>query len=139
MEVDITALDAVDEVRRELSRRGIVFALTRVKQDLPDDLTAYGLADTVGSERIFPTLPTPVAAYRKWRRDQWTARRSTSPGVRTAERLAITPPPALTRNGCGRQSRQSVVPVPYGPATVRVAGPMCPDPWGRSAPLRPAP
>ncbi|GCB42909.1 SulP family inorganic anion transporter [Streptomyces sp. NL15-2K] len=70
VEVDITALDAVDELRRELTERGIVFALARVKQDLLDDLTAYGLADTVGSERIFPTLPTAVAAYRKWCRDQ---------------------------------------------------------------------
>lgn len=70
VEVDITALDAVDELRRELAHRGIVFALARVKQDLLDDLTAYGLTDTVGSERIFPTLPTAVAAYRKWRRDQ---------------------------------------------------------------------
>ncbi|MFI0265770.1 SulP family inorganic anion transporter [Streptomyces luteogriseus] len=70
VEVDITALDAVDEVRRELAHRGIVFALARVKQDLLDDLTAYGLADTVGRARIFPTLPTAVAAYRKWRGDQ---------------------------------------------------------------------
>ncbi|MFF5955783.1 SulP family inorganic anion transporter [Streptomyces luteogriseus] len=70
VEVDITALDAVDEVRRDLTRLGIVFALARVKQDLLDDLTAYGLTDTVGRERIFPTLPTAVAAYRKWRRDQ---------------------------------------------------------------------
>ncbi|MFI9749522.1 SulP family inorganic anion transporter [Streptomyces collinus] len=70
VEVDITALDAVDALRRELTDRGIVFALARVKQDLLDDLTAYGLADTVGPERIFPTLPTAVAAYREWRRDQ---------------------------------------------------------------------
>ncbi len=70
VEVDITALDAVDELRRELTDRGLVFALARVKQDLLDDLTAYGLADTVGTERIFPTLPTAVAAYREWHRDQ---------------------------------------------------------------------
>ncbi|MFI2721930.1 SulP family inorganic anion transporter [Streptomyces collinus] len=70
VEVDITALDAVDALRRELTDRGIVFALALVKQDLLDDLTAYGLADTVGPERIFPTLPTSVAAYRKWHRDQ---------------------------------------------------------------------
>ncbi|MFE9109833.1 SulP family inorganic anion transporter [Streptomyces collinus] len=70
VEVDITALDAVDALRRELTDRGIVFALARVKQDLLDDLTAYGLADTVGPERIFPTLPTAVAAYRECRRDQ---------------------------------------------------------------------
>jgi high affinity sulfate transporter 1 len=68
VEVDITALDAVDALRRELTGRGVVFALARVKQDLLDDLKAYGLADAVGDERIFPTLPTAVAAYRTWSR-----------------------------------------------------------------------
>ncbi|MFJ8632393.1 SulP family inorganic anion transporter [Streptomyces sp. NPDC093568] len=66
VEVDITALDAVDALRRELTRSGIVFALARVKQDLLDDLEAYGLAESVGRRLIFPTLPTAVAAYRKW-------------------------------------------------------------------------
>ncbi|MGW7383625.1 SulP family inorganic anion transporter [Streptomyces sp. NPDC054794] len=66
VEVDITALDAVDELRRELTGRGIVFALARVKQDLLDDLTAYGLTDSVGPDLVFPTLPTAVAAYRRW-------------------------------------------------------------------------
>lgn len=65
VEVDITALDAVDSLRRELDRRGIVFALARVKQDLLDDLDAYGLTEAVGPERIFPTLPTALAAYRE--------------------------------------------------------------------------
>ncbi|MGX1371599.1 SulP family sulfate permease [Streptomyces canus] len=66
VEVDITALDAVDELRRELGRRGVVFALARVKQDLLADLRAYGLAEAVGPELIFPTLPTAVDAYRRW-------------------------------------------------------------------------
>ncbi|MEU5312817.1 sulfate permease [Streptomyces sp. NPDC021562] len=66
VEVDITALDAVDELRRELAARDVVFALARVKQELLDDLRAYGLADAVGADRIFPTLPTAVAAYHEW-------------------------------------------------------------------------
>ncbi|MFI9833302.1 SulP family inorganic anion transporter [Streptomyces sp. NPDC051913] len=66
VEVDITALDAVDELRRELAGRGVVFALARVKQDLLDDLEAYGLVESVGRELIFPTLPTALAAYRRW-------------------------------------------------------------------------
>ncbi len=65
VEVDITALDAVDELRRQLTDRGVVFALARVKQDLLVDLRAYGLADSVGPDLIFPTLPTAVAAYRR--------------------------------------------------------------------------
>ncbi|MEU3520216.1 sulfate permease [Streptomyces sp. NPDC006654] len=66
VEVDITALDAVDELRRELTARDVVFALARVKQELLDDFRAYGLADAVGPDRIFPTLPTAVAAYHEW-------------------------------------------------------------------------
>ncbi|WUD72333.1 sulfate permease [Streptomyces sp. NBC_00510] len=66
VEVDITALDALDALRRELAARGIVLALARVKKDLLDDLDAYGLTGSVGRERVFPTLPTAVEAYRAW-------------------------------------------------------------------------
>ena len=67
VEVDITALDAVGALRRELQGRGIVFALARVKQDLRAQLEAFGLVASVGPELIFPTLPTAVAAYEQWR------------------------------------------------------------------------
>jgi len=43
-----------------------VFAMARVKQELLADLTAYGLVDAVGRDRLFPTLPTAVEAYREW-------------------------------------------------------------------------
>ncbi|ARE78016.1 hypothetical protein B6R96_32045 [Streptomyces sp. Sge12] len=68
VEVDITALDAVEALRSELAQQEIVFALARVKQDLRHPLDAYGLTAKVGPERIFPTLPTAVAAYRDWQR-----------------------------------------------------------------------
>lgn len=67
VEVDITGLDAVESVRRELQRRGVVFAMARVKQDLLEDLDAYGLTESVGRDHIFPTLPTALAAYEEWR------------------------------------------------------------------------
>jgi high affinity sulfate transporter 1 len=67
VEVDITALEALDDLRVELERRGIVFALARVKRDLLDDLDAFGLTASVGADRLFPTLPTAVAAYEQWR------------------------------------------------------------------------
>ena len=66
VEVDITALDAVEALRAELAGRGIVLALARVKQDLRVQLDAYGLTATIGQDRIFPTLPTAVAAYEEW-------------------------------------------------------------------------
>ena len=65
VEVDLTALDAVDQLRTELERRGIVFAMARVKQDLRDALQAAGLVDKIGQDYIFPTLPTAVEAYRR--------------------------------------------------------------------------
>ncbi|QXJ20951.1 sulfate permease [Actinomadura graeca] len=64
-EVDSTGLDALEEVRAELTGRGITFALARVKQDLLADLRAYGLAAKIGEDRLFPTLPTAVEAFRR--------------------------------------------------------------------------
>nr|WP_245558067.1 sulfate permease [Nocardia thailandica] len=64
VEVDLTALDAVEQVRAELAARGIVFAMARVKNDLRDDLDASGLTERIGADRLYPTLPTAIAAYR---------------------------------------------------------------------------
>jgi len=66
-EVDLTALDALERLRVELSRRGVLFAMARVKQDLRDALESAGLLDRIGPENIHPTLPTAVAAFRQWR------------------------------------------------------------------------
>jgi SulP family sulfate permease len=63
VEVDLTAVDALEDLRAELAGRGIVLALARVKQDLRDDLDVAGLTARVGADRIFMTLPTAVAAY----------------------------------------------------------------------------
>ena len=63
VEIDITAADALEQLRQEVDSRGIVFAMARVKQDLRTDLVRAGLVEAVGAELIFPTLPTAVAAY----------------------------------------------------------------------------
>ncbi len=55
-----------EKVREEITRRGGVFALARVKQDLLARLQAFGLTDKIGAERLFLTLPTAVDAYEKW-------------------------------------------------------------------------
>jgi MFS superfamily sulfate permease-like transporter len=68
VEVDFTALEALDAVREEITRQGAVFALARVKQDLLARLRSFGLADKIGEERLFPTLPTAVQAYQTWAR-----------------------------------------------------------------------
>jgi MFS superfamily sulfate permease-like transporter len=66
VEVDITGLDAMEQVRAACERQGIVFALTRVKNDLRIPLERHGIAERIGDELIFPTLPTAVAAYEAW-------------------------------------------------------------------------
>ncbi|HEX2894018.1 MAG TPA: SulP family inorganic anion transporter [Marmoricola sp.] len=70
VEVDITAVDALESLREELAARGIVMGLARIKQDLRADLVPSGLLDRIGADHLFPTLPTAVAAYRAWRRTQ---------------------------------------------------------------------
>jgi MFS superfamily sulfate permease-like transporter len=64
VEIDMTALDALDQLRADLEGRGILFAMARVKQDLRDALNAGGLLTKIGDERIFMTLPTAVEAFR---------------------------------------------------------------------------
>ena len=63
VELDVTSADALEELRDELVRREVVFGMARVKQDLRHELAAAGLVERIGEERIFPTLPTAVAAY----------------------------------------------------------------------------
>jgi sulfate permease, SulP family len=66
VEVDLTAVDALEEVRRRLAERGIVFALARVKMDLREDLKPSGFLDRIGEDKVFMTLPTAVAAFQQW-------------------------------------------------------------------------
>lgn len=64
VEVDLTALDMLDQLREELARRGIVFAMARVKQDLRASLLSAGLLERIGQDRIYMTLPTAVEAFK---------------------------------------------------------------------------
>jgi len=64
VEVDITAVDALEALRAELAGRGIVFAIARLKQDLANELAPSGFLDRVGKDRLFPTLPTAVEAFK---------------------------------------------------------------------------
>ncbi len=64
IEIDLTAADMLLGLADELQRRGVVLAMARVKQDLRAELAPSGLLERIGDDRIFPTLPTAVAAYR---------------------------------------------------------------------------
>lgn len=63
VEIDITAADALEELRTELASRNITFALARVKQDLYLQLRKSGLLASIGAERIYPTLHTAIADF----------------------------------------------------------------------------
>jgi SulP family sulfate permease len=63
VEVDLTGVDALEELRETLDDRGITLALARVKQELRHDLEAAGFLEKVGEHLVFPTLPTAVAGY----------------------------------------------------------------------------
>lgn len=82
VQVDLTSVDALDELREELEGRGIVLALARVKFDLREELSRAGFVDRVGDEHIFATLPTAVAAFVA----DYTARHGHAPpGIRPPE------------------------------------------------------
>ncbi|MCX6399297.1 MAG: sulfate permease [Propionibacteriales bacterium] len=65
VEVDITAVDVLESLIEDLEHRGVVVAIARMKQELADQLEVAGLLDRVGHDRLFPTLPTAVAAFRE--------------------------------------------------------------------------
>lgn len=64
--MDLTAADILESLRQEVQRRGVVFAMARVKQDLRDDLDRTGFIARVGPGRVFMTLPVAVQAYVAW-------------------------------------------------------------------------
>ncbi len=71
VEVDLTAVDTLEQLRASLEDAGIVFAMARVKMDLRDQLTAAGFVEKVGDDHIFATLPTAVAAFATWHKSAY--------------------------------------------------------------------
>ena len=65
-EIDLTAVDALEEVRRTLAERDIVFGLARVKFEVREILASTGFIDRIGEDKVFMTLPTAVSAYQDW-------------------------------------------------------------------------
>jgi len=63
-EMDLTAIDALASLRKELAARGIHFGMARVKSETMIALRNGGQLEEIGLDNIYPTLPTAVAAYR---------------------------------------------------------------------------
>ncbi|HEY7626991.1 MAG TPA: sulfate permease, partial [Ilumatobacteraceae bacterium] len=64
VEIDLTAATMLDDLRGELELSRITLAMARVKRDLAVFLARTGLDERIGAERIFPTLPTALEAFR---------------------------------------------------------------------------
>jgi SulP family sulfate permease len=70
VDLDVTAADTLETVRRELAEQGVVVALARLKQDLRATLGPTGILERIGEDHVFATLPTAVEAFRQWQGDQ---------------------------------------------------------------------
>lgn len=64
VDVDVTAVDVLEDVRRQLAERGMTLALARLKQDLRDTLAPTGILERIGEDHIFATLAVAVDAFR---------------------------------------------------------------------------
>ena len=63
LDIDITAVDMLKELHRELIGSGITFAMARVKQDLYQQLKKGDLSERISTERIYPTLEEAIEAF----------------------------------------------------------------------------
>ena len=63
VEIDITAIDMLSELRDELAAQNITFAMARVKQDLYIELERAEFLKNSQAKHIYPTLPTAIAAF----------------------------------------------------------------------------
>ena len=64
-EVDITATDALEQLRAELARRGIVVGIARMKLVCARTSVRTAFLRQVPEDRVFATLPTTVEAYQE--------------------------------------------------------------------------
>jgi sulfate permease, SulP family len=63
-EIDITAMDILEELHDELAARGITFAMARVKQDLYTQLKRSPLLQKISEDRIYLTLHTMIIGFK---------------------------------------------------------------------------
>lgn len=61
--IDSTAAQMLEDTRRELDRQGISLVVARAKQPLRERLARFGLLDTIGEQRFYPSIRSAVAAF----------------------------------------------------------------------------
>jgi len=64
VDIDATAVESLRGLIREVEAAGMQFCLVRAKRELIDQLHRAGLADSIGRDRMYPTLPSLVEAFR---------------------------------------------------------------------------
>ncbi|WP_013325083.1 solute carrier family 26 protein [Gloeothece verrucosa] len=63
VELDITAVDTLEEFYNELKQRNITLAMARVKQDLYVQLQRSGLLTLISSDHVYFTLHTAIIGF----------------------------------------------------------------------------
>ena len=63
VEIDITAIDMLAELRDELAVKNISFAMAKVKQDLYLDLKRAGFLKNIKAQHVYATLHTAIEAF----------------------------------------------------------------------------
>jgi sulfate permease, SulP family len=63
VEIDITAMDMLEELYDELAARGITFALARVKQDLYAQLKRSAILQKIQKDHIYLTLHSMIVGF----------------------------------------------------------------------------
>jgi sulfate permease, SulP family len=70
VEIDITAVDILEELIDELNDREITFGMARVKRDLYSQLLRSGLLDKVNVDRVYLTLHTAIDSFESRLKDE---------------------------------------------------------------------
>lgn len=62
-DLDVTAADALVDLERDLSQRGVELAFAEMKDPIKDLMKRFGVFSVIGSEQFFPTVGQAVDAY----------------------------------------------------------------------------
>jgi len=63
-DIDYSGADTIRQVKEELARTNVEFAICDLNPKVRGQLDAYGLAEAIGVDRIFATAVDLLAAYR---------------------------------------------------------------------------
>jgi len=63
-DIDFSGADTIRQVKEELARTGVTFAICDLSPKVRAQLDAYGLTELIGTDRIFATTTDLLAAYR---------------------------------------------------------------------------